>query len=736
MPFCHILATGKFVAIHVQRRKLTTKDMNKQDYEALNTYANNLNKQAGAGKLDPVIGRDEEIRRVLQILSRRTKNNPILVGEPGVGKTAIAEGIAQRIVHGDVPENLKSKILFSLDMGSLIAGAKYKGEFEERLKAVVKEVTESAGEVLLFIDEIHTLVGAGRGDGAMDAANILKPALARGELRAIGSTTLDEYQKYFEQDKALERRFQMVMVDEPSPSEAVSILRGLKERYENHHKVQIKDDAILAAVDLSHRYITSRYLPDKAIDLIDEAASKIRIEINSVPESIDELNRKIRQLEIEREAIKREGDKDKVAELTGQIDELGSERAKKNTVWREEKSIIDKIQKKKIEIEEFKFRAQEAERSGDYGKVAELRYGKITAAEKEIEQLMKQKGSDEFSMIKESVEPEDIAEVVAKWTGIPVKRMLESEKEKLLRMEEALHNRVIGQDEAIAAVSDAIRRSRAGLQDMKRPIGSFLFLGTTGVGKTELAKALAEFLFNDENLMTRIDMSEYQERHSVSRLVGAPPGYVGYEEGGQLTEAVRRKPYSVILLDEIEKAHSDVFNILLQVLDDGRLTDNKGRTVDFKNTILIMTSNSGSAIIQDNLSRLNDKNREELLEKTRVEVLEALKNSVRPEFLNRIDEIIMFHPLTMDNMRDILKLQIAGIQKLLEEKGLELQFTDYAMKYLCNKGYDPSYGARPIKRVLQKELVNELAKALLKGTLNKEKPIIVDFFEDQLVFRN
>jgi ATP-dependent Clp protease ATP-binding subunit ClpB len=710
--------------------------MNKQDYEALNTYANNLNKQAGTGKLDPVIGRDDEIRRVLQILSRRTKNNPILVGEPGVGKTAIAEGIAQRIVRGDVPENLKSKILFSLDMGALIAGAKYKGEFEERLKAVVKEVTDSAGEVLLFIDEIHTLVGAGRGDGAMDAANILKPALARGELRAIGSTTLDEYQKYFEQDKALERRFQMVMVDEPSPSEAVSILRGLKERYENHHKVQIKDDAILAAVDLSHRYITSRHLPDKAIDLIDEAASKIRIEINSVPESIDELNRKIRQLEIEREAIKREGDKEKVEELSRQINELSYEREGKNTIWQEEKRIIEKIQKKKIEIEEFKFRAQEAERAGDYGKVAELRYGKITAAEKEIEQLMKQKGSDEFSMIKESVEPEDIAEVVAKWTGIPVKRMLESEKEKLLRMEEALHNRVIGQDEAIAAVSDAIRRSRAGLQDMKRPIGSFLFLGTTGVGKTELAKALAEFLFNDENLMTRIDMSEYQERHSVSRLVGAPPGYIGYEEGGQLTEAVRRKPYSVILLDEIEKAHSDVFNILLQVLDDGRLTDNKGRTVDFKNTILIMTSNSGSAIIQDNLSRLNDKNREELLEKTRVEVLEALKNSVRPEFLNRIDEIIMFHPLTMDNMRDILKLQIAGIQKLLEEKGLELQFTDYAMKYLCNKGYDPSYGARPIKRVLQKELVNELAKALLKGTLNKEKPIIVDFFEDLLVFRN
>lgn len=708
----------------------------KQNIEALERYAVNLNKQATAGKLDPVIGRDEEIRRVLQILSRRTKNNPILVGEPGVGKTAIAEGIAQRIVNGDVPENLKTKTLFSLDMGALIAGAKYKGEFEERLKSVVKEVTESTGEVLLFIDEIHTLVGAGRSDGAMDAANILKPALARGELRAIGSTTLVEYQRYFEQDKALERRFQMVIVDEPSLSEAVSILRGLKERYENHHKVQIKDDSIIAAVDLSHRYITSRFLPDKAIDLIDEAASKLRLEINSVPESIDELNRKILQLEIEREAIKREGDKEKAGDLSRQIDELNSERTKINSVWQEEKRIVERIQKTKIEIEELKFKALEAERGGDYGKVAEIRYGKIVAAENEIEQLMKEKGTGEFTLIKEFVEPEDIAEVVAKWTGIPVKRMLESEKEKLLRMEDALHSRIIGQDEAITAVSDAIRRSRAGLQDVKRPIGSFLFLGTTGVGKTELAKALAEFLFNDENLMTRIDMSEYQERHSVSRLVGAPPGYIGYEEGGQLTEAVRRKPYSVILLDEIEKAHSDVFNILLQVLDDGRLTDNKGRTADFKNTILIMTSNAGSAIIQDNLNRLTDKNRDELLERTKFEVIEALKNTIRPEFLNRIDEILMFHPLTMENMKDILKLQISGIRKIMEEKGLQLQFTDFAMNYLCEKGYDPSYGARPIKRLLQKELVNELAKSLLKGDLNKDNPIIVDYFEDNLVFRN
>lgn len=710
--------------------------MNKQNYEALGVYAVNLNEQARAGKLDPVIGRDDEIRRVLQILSRRTKNNPILVGEPGVGKTAIAEGIAQRIINGDVPENLKSKTLFSLDMGALIAGAKYKGEFEERLKAVVKEVIDSAGEVILFIDEIHTLVGAGRSDGAMDAANILKPALARGELRAVGSTTLDEYQRYFEKDKALERRFQMVMVDEPSPSEAVSILRGLKERYENHHKVRIKDDAIIAAVDLSHRYITSRFLPDKAIDLIDEAASKLRLEMNSVPESIDELNRRIRQLEIEREAIKKEGDKEKMRELSEEITRLSADRDAQNAKWKDEKSIIDSIQKKKQEIEDLKLRAEDAERRGDYGVVAEIRYGKIVAAQSEIEQLNAKKSDSEYALIKEYVEPEDIAEVVAKWTGIPVKRMLESEKEKLLRMEDALHKRIVGQDEAICAVSDAIRRSRAGLQDAKRPIGSFLFLGTTGVGKTELAKALAEFLFNDENMMTRIDMSEYQERHSVSRLVGAPPGYIGYEEGGQLTESVRRKPYSVVLLDEIEKAHPDVFNILLQVLDDGRLTDNKGRTVDFKNTILIMTSNAGSAVIQDNLSKMNDRNRDEILEKTRLEVMEILKSNVRPEFLNRIDEIIMFHPLTMNDVKAILKMQINGVKEILAEKGIDLQFTDYAMDYLCNKGYDPSYGARPVKRVLQRELVNELAKALLSGRLSKEKPVIADCFEDVIVFRN
>ena len=710
--------------------------MNKQNYNALDTYAVNLNKQAASGKLDPVIGRDEEIRRVLQILSRRTKNNPILIGEPGVGKTAIAEGIAQRIVRGDVPENLKSRMIYSLDMGALIAGAKYKGEFEERLKSVVKEVIESAGEVIMFIDEIHTLVGAGRSDGAMDAANILKPALARGELRAVGSTTLNEYQKYFEQDKALERRFQTVMVDEPSPSEAVSILRGLKERYENHHKVQIKDDAIIAAVDLSHRYITNRYLPDKAIDLIDEAASKLRMAMNSVPEEIDELNRRIMQLEIEREAIKREGDKEKVAELTKEIDGLSAERGSKNAIWEKERGLIEQVQKKKVEIEELRFKAQEAERSGDYGKVAELRYGKIVAAEKEIETLMKEKSASELSMINEYVEAEDIAEVVSKWTGIPVRRMLESEKEKLLRMEDALHRRIVGQDEAIEAVSDAIRRSRAGLQDVKRPIGSFLFLGTTGVGKTELAKALAEFMFNDENLITRIDMSEYQERHSVSRLVGAPPGYIGYDEGGQLTEAVRRKPYSVVLLDEIEKAHPDVFNILLQVLDEGRLTDNKGRTADFRNTVLIMTSNAGSVIIQDNLSRLNDLNREELLDKTRAEVMELLKSNVRPEFLNRIDEIIMFHPLTKSDIREIVKMQLKGISAMMLEKGLRLEFSEYAMEYLCSKGYDPAYGARPVKRVLQKELVNELAKEILKGDLNKDKPVIVDYFDDLLVFRN
>lgn len=696
----------------------------------------NLNMMAKSGKLDPVIGRDEEIRRVLQILSRRTKNNPILVGEPGVGKTAIAEGIAQRIVQGDVPENLKSKIIYSLDMGALIAGAKYKGEFEERLKGVVKEVISSDGEVILFIDEIHTLVGAGRSDGAMDAANILKPALARGELRAVGSTTLDEYQKYFEQDKALERRFQMVMVDEPSPAEAVSILRGLKERYENHHKVQIKDDAIIAAVDLSHRYITSRFLPDKAIDLIDEAASRLRLEMNSVPESIDELNRRIRQLEIEKEAIKREGNKDKSEELAKLLSELIHERDEKNSVWQSEKRIVEQVQKKKIELEDLKFKALEAERSGDYGKVAEIRYGKMVAIQNEIDEFNKQKGAGRFTMINEYVEPESIAEVVAKWTGIPVKRMLESEKEKLIRMEDVLHKRIVGQDEAISAVSDAIRRSRAGLQDSRRPIGSFLFMGTTGVGKTELAKALAEFLFNDENMLTRIDMSEYQERHSVSRLVGAPPGYVGYDEGGQLTEAVRRKPYSVILLDEIEKAHPDVFNILLQVLDDGRLTDNKGRTADFKNTILIMTSNAGSALIQENLSRMDEENREEVLEKTRLEVLEVLKSSVRPEFINRIDEIIMFHPLTKQNIIDILMLQIEGVKKLVGEMGIKLEFTEYAVSYLAKKGYDPSYGARPVKRILQKELVNELAKSLLKGSINKDKPVIVDNFEDNLVFRN
>lgn len=710
--------------------------MSNQKYQALESFAMNLNMMAKSGKLDPVIGRDEEIRRVLQILSRRTKNNPILVGEPGVGKTAIAEGIAQRIVQGDVPENLKSKIIYSLDMGALIAGAKYKGEFEERLKGVVKEVISSDGEVILFIDEIHTLVGAGRSDGAMDAANILKPALARGELRAVGSTTLDEYQKYFEQDKALERRFQMVMVDEPSPAEAVSILRGLKERYENHHKVQIKDDAIIAAVDLSHRYITSRFLPDKAIDLIDEAASRLRLEMNSVPESIDELNRRIRQLEIEKEAIKREGNKDKSEELAKLLSELIHERDEKNSVWQSEKRIVEQVQKKKIELEDLKFKALEAERSGDYGKVAEIRYGKMVAIQNEIDEFNKQKGAGRFTMINEYVEPESIAEVVAKWTGIPVKRMLESEKEKLIRMEDVLHKRIVGQDEAISAVSDAIRRSRAGLQDSRRPIGSFLFMGTTGVGKTELAKALAEFLFNDENMLTRIDMSEYQERHSVSRLVGAPPGYVGYDEGGQLTEAVRRKPYSVILLDEIEKAHPDVFNILLQVLDDGRLTDNKGRTADFKNTILIMTSNAGSALIQENLSRMDEENREEVLEKTRLEVLEVLKSSVRPEFINRIDEIIMFHPLTKQNIIDILMLQIEGVKKLVGEMGIKLEFTEYAVSYLAKKGYDPSYGARPVKRILQKELVNELAKSLLKGSINKDKPVIVDNFEDNLVFRN
>src|SRR5574344_1843092 len=709
---------------------------NNGKYEFLSKFAVNLNDMAAQGKLDPVIGRDDEIRRVLQILSRRTKNNPILVGEPGVGKTAISEGIAQKIVDGNVPENLKNKKLFSLDMGALIAGAKYQGEFEERLKGVVKEVVDSAGEIILFIDEIHTLVGAGRTSGAMDASSILKPALARGELRTIGSTTLDEYQKYFETDKALERRFQMVMVDEPSPAESISILRGLKEKYENHHKVRIEDDALIAAVELSHRYITNRFLPDKAIDLVDEAASKLRLEMNSVPEPIDELNRKVKQLEIEKEAIKREGVSLKMEKIDMQLKDLNAQRAVLMKRWNEEKGILSDLQTARQQIDDYKIQSQAAERSGDYGKVAELRYGKMAAAQKKIDELTARQAAIKDPIITESVTPQDIAEVVGKWTGIPVQKMLESEKEKLLRMEDELHKRVVGQDQAIEAVADAVRRSRAGLSNEKRPIGSFLFMGTTGVGKTELAKALAEFLFNDENMITRIDMSEYQERHTVSRLIGAPPGYVGYDEGGQLTEAVRRKPYSVVLLDEIEKAHPDVFNILLQVLDDGRLTDNKGRTADFRNTVLIMTSNAGSVIIQDNLSRLNDLNREELLDKTRAEVMELLKSNVRPEFLNRIDEIIMFHPLTKSDIREIVKMQLKGISAMMLEKGLRLEFSEYAMEYLCSKGYDPAYGARPVKRVLQKELVNELAKEILKGDLNKDKPVIVDYFDDLLVFRN
>lgn len=703
-----------------------------QTFDALNKYAVNLNDQARKGKLDPVIGRDEEIRRVLQILSRRTKNNPILVGEPGVGKTAIAEGIAQRIVAGDVPDTLKSKQIYSLDMGALIAGAKYKGEFEERLKGVVREVVSSEGEIILFIDEIHTLVGAGKSEGAMDAANILKPALARGELRAVGSTTLGEYQKYFEQDKALERRFQMVMVDEPSPAEAISILRGLKERYEQHHKVQIKDDALIAAVQLSHRYITSRFLPDKAIDLVDEAAARLRLEMNSVPESIDELDRKVRQLEIEREAIKREKDKEKLASLTKSIEELSAQRDIQRAKWQEEKGVLEEIQKQKSHMEELRVAAAEAERRGDYGRVAEIRYGKMGELQKEIEGLKKRKESFPQSLINEAVTEEDIAEVVARWTGIPVHRMLTAERDKLLHLEEELHKRVVGQDEAIEAVSDAVRRSRAGLQDERKPIGSFLFLGTTGVGKTELARALAEFLFDDENLITRIDMSEYQERHSVSRLVGAPPGYVGYDEGGQLTEAVRRKPYSVILLDEIEKAHPDVFNILLQVLDDGRLTDNKGRVADFKNTILIMTSNTGSSIIQENMELLGTG--PESFEKTKKEVLDLLKRTLRPEFLNRIDEIIMFHPLTEENVRQILQIQADRIVKLLEDKDIKLTLTDNALDYLQKKGYEPIYGARPLKRLLQRELVNELARRILEGSVESSRPVTVDSDGEKLMF--
>ena len=708
-----------------------------ETYNALNKYAKNLNELASTGKLDPVIGRDEEIRRVLQILTRRTKNNPMLVGEPGVGKTAIAEGLAHRIVDGDVPENLKDKIVFSLDMGALIAGAKYKGEFEERLKSVVKEVTAAEGDIVLFIDEIHTLVGAGGGEGAMDAANILKPALARGELRAIGATTLDEYQKYFEKDKALERRFQKVLVDEPDTESAISILRGIKEKYETHHKVQIKDEAIIAAVELSQRYITNRFLPDKAIDLMDEAASKLRMEINSKPEELDVLDRKIMQLEIEIEAIKREKEESKLKILGMDLANLKEERNEIYTKWKSEKDIVDGIQSVKQEIEDFKYEAERAERDGDYGKVAEIRYGKIKEAQERLDILLKQlqEYQSGHSLIKEEVTREDIAEVVAKWTGIPVMKMLQTEREKLLHLEEELHRRVVGQEEAIEAVSDAVRRSRAGLQDMKKPVGTFLFLGTTGVGKTELAKALAEYLFDDENAMTRIDMSEYQERHSVSRLVGAPPGYVGYDEGGQLTEAVRRKPYSVILLDEIEKAHPDTFNILLQVLDEGRLTDNKGRLADFKNTIIIMTSNMGSQIIQEKFENLKG-SVEAATEAAKVEVLGLLKQTVRPEFINRIDEIVMFTPLTVDNISRIVSLQLKSVSKMLALQGITMDATPEGIKYLSDKGYDPEFGARPVKRVIQREVLNQLSKEILAGHITTDSIILIDAFDGKLVFRN
>ncbi len=707
-------------------------------YNALNKYARNLNEFAESGKLDPVVGRDEEIRRVIQILSRRTKNNPILIGEPGVGKTAIAEGIAFRIIKGDVPENLKTKIVFSLDMGALIAGAKYKGEFEERLKAVVKEVSQSDGEIILFIDEIHTLVGAGGGEGAMDAANILKPALARGELRAIGATTLNEYQKYLEKDKALERRFQKVMVDEPDTQDAISILRGLKERYETHHKVRIKDEAIIAAVELSQRYISDRFLPDKAIDLMDEAASKLRLEMDSVPEAVDELERRIMQLEIEREAIKRENDEKKVKELSEEIANLSSDRDALKARWQGEKDLVDGINAKIEQIENYKLEANQAERAGDYGKVAEIRYGKIKEAQDEVEKLKKEleNNQSDSRMLKEEVSSEDIAGVVSRWTGIPVTKMIQSEREKLLNLEEELHKRVAGQHEAIEAISDAIRRSRAGLHDKRKPIGSFIFLGTTGVGKTELAKALAEFLFNDDSAMVRIDMSEYQERHAVSRLIGAPPGYVGYDEGGQLTEAVRRKPYSVILLDEIEKAHPDVFNILLQVLDDGRLTDNKGRLVNFKNTIIIMTSNIGSHLIHDNFKELTELNREEVVAKTKNQLFELLKQTIRPEFLNRIDELIMFTPLSREELKDIVKLQFKQVQQTLEEMGISLEASDEALDWLAQLGYDPQFGARPLKRVIQKRILNELSKDILAGKVDKEAKIKLDVFENQFVFLN
>ena len=726
-------------AIDELRKGKKATDQGAEDtYNALSKYAINLNERARSGKLDPVIGRDDEIRRVLQILSRRTKNNPMLIGEPGTGKTAIAEGLAQRIVRGDVPENLRSKQIFSLDMGALVAGAKYKGEFEERLKAIVNEVTQSDGEIILFIDEIHTLVGAGKGEGAMDAANILKPALARGELRSIGATTLDEYQKYFEKDKALERRFQKVMVNEPDEASAIAILRGLKERYENHHKVRIRDEAIIAAVTLSERYITDRFLPDKAIDLIDEAASKLRLEIDSVPQALDEITRKIAQKEIEREAIKREGDKEKVREIEKELASMRDEEKEFTAKWKAEQELINKIQQNKIDIEQLNFEADRAEREGDYARVAEIRYSKIQQKEQENktiqEQLKVMQG--EKALIKEEVDSEDIADVVSRWTGIPVNKMVQSEKEKLLHLEEELHNRVVGQEEAIRAIADAVRRSRAGLNDPRRPIGSFIFLGTTGVGKTELAKALAEYLFDDENMMTRIDMSEYQEKHAVSRLVGAPPGYVGYDEGGQLTEAVRRKPYSVVLFDEIEKAPPDVFNILLQVLDDGRLTDNKGRMVNFKNTIIIMTSNMGSSVIRDNFAKMTPENREETVETTKQQVLEMLKQTIRPEFLNRIDETIMFTPLNEREIEEIVGLQIKSVRKMLAANGITLEVTPEALHFLAEEGYDPEFGARPVKRVIHRLVLNRLSKDILAQTVDREHPIIIDVKDNDLVFRN
>ena len=730
---------GLIAAVKDLRKGSTVNSQTSEtQFNALNKYAKNLNELARQGKLDPVIGRDEEIRRTLHILSRRSKNNPILVGEPGVGKTAIAEGLAHRIVNGDVPENLKSKVIYALDLGLLIAGAKYKGEFEERLKSVVKEVAESDGEIILFIDEIHTLVGAGGGEGAMDAANILKPALARGELRAIGATTLNEYQKFFEKDKALERRFQKVQIDEPNEEDAVSILRGLKDRYETHHHVRIKDEAIIAAVELSHRYITDRFLPDKAIDLIDESAAKLRLEMNSMPEELDKLERSIRQLEIEREAIKRENDEEKLRELNVEIGNLSVERDTLKGKWKQEKELVDKLQNAKAEVENLKLAAEKAEREGDYGKVAEIRYGKIKEQEKLIEEFSKQLASisENSRLMKEEVDAEDIAEAVAKSTGIPVAKMLQSEKQKLLNLEDELHKKVVGQDEAITAVADAIRRSRAGLQDPKKPIGSFIFLGTTGVGKTELAKALAGYLFDDEGMMTRIDMSEYQEKHAVSRLVGAPPGYVGYDEGGQLTEAVRRKPYSVILLDEIEKAHPDVFNVLLQVLDDGRLTDNKGRVVNFKNTIIIMTSNMGSTIIQDNFENVTEKNKEEIVEKTKVEVMNLLKQTIRPEFLNRIDEVIMFQPLLKTEIKGIIRIQLETLKDMVGKGGIQLEFSDYLLDFLAENGFDAQFGARPLKRLIQKEIVNKLSKKILAGDIDKAHPVLVDVFDGTVVFRN